>query len=180
MKNMVIVVDMQNGFSRYEQTKALEKRIVSILNRDIFDVVIATKFLNNDNSVYEKMLGWKRLKNDIERSLPDEILCHVDYVLEKYIYNCVNSNFIQRLCQLNDGEYPEKIFIMGADTDCCVLTIATTLFENNIRPIVLTHYCSSNGGLEQHQAGILCLKRLIGEKQLSDLDPKSKEELELI
>ena len=59
---------------------------------------------------------------------------------------------------------------MGADTDCCVLTTATTLFEHNIRPVVLTSYCASNGGDKSHEAGVLCMKRLIGKGQLVDIE----------
>lgn len=101
----------------------------------------------------------------------------MDYIEDKYIYNCVNADFFQNLCQLNDGEVPKNIFIIGADTDCCVLTIATSLFEYNIRPIVLTEYCNSNGGPESHVAGIRCMKRLIGEKQLVEKEILSIEDL---
>lgn len=180
MKNIVIVVDMQKGFARYSQTVTLTNKIANLLERGIFDIVIATKFMNAENSMYEKMFRWKRLETEEERAIPTEILKHVDYVAEKYIYNCVNGNFIQRLCQLNGGEYPKKVFLIGADTDCCVMTIATSLFENNIRPIVLTHYVDSNGGAESHEAGLLCMRRLIGEKQLTDIDPCSAEELDRI
>jgi nicotinamidase-related amidase len=89
----------------------------------------------------------------------------------------VNPNFIQRLCQLNGGEFPECVFIVGIDTDCCVLSIATALFETNIRPIVLTGYCASNGGMESHDAGIQCMKRLIGERQLMEKEILSIEDL---
>ena len=177
MKNIVIVVDMQNGFSRYPQTQKLSQNIAQLLDRKLFDVVIATKFLNDKNSIYEKLFDWKKLESEEEQKIPDNILKNVDYVVEKYIYNCVNTNFIQRLCQLNGGIYPEKVFVIGVDTDACVLTIATTLFENNIRPIVLTKYCYSNGGESSHKAGILSMKRLIGERQLVDIEPTLKDEL---
>lgn len=178
MKNILIIVDMQNGFARYEQTVQLSERIKSFLKRDLFDAVIATRFFNDDNSMYQKMLGWNRLKTDEEKMVPSGIAEYVDYYADKYIYNCVNPNFIQRLCQLNNGEYPQKVFIIGADTDCCVMTIATALFESNIRPIVLTKYVDSNGGPESHKAGLLVMKRLIGAKQLVNTDPISKEDLE--
>lgn len=177
MKNIVIVVDMQNGFSRYPQTQELSQNIAQLLDRKLFDVVIATRFLNDKASIYEKLFGWKKLESEEEQKIPDDILKNVDYVVEKYIYNCINANFIQRLCQLNDGTYPEKVFVIGADTDCCVLTIATALFENNIRPVVLTKYCDSNGGESSHKAGILSMERLIGEKQLVDIEPTLKDEL---
>lgn len=178
MKNILMIVDMQNGFARYNQTIELREKIKALLKRNLFDSVIATRFYNDDNSMYEKMFGWKKLKTDEERGIPQGILEYVDYYVDKYIYNCVNPNFIQRLCQLNGGQYPQKLFIVGADTDCCVLTIATALFEHNIRPIILTKYVDSNGGPESHQAGLLVLKRLIGERQLIEIDPTSKEELE--
>lgn len=177
MKNIVIVVDMQNGFSKYPQTQELSQNIAQLLDKKIFDVVIATKFLNDKDSIYEKLFDWKKLESEEEQKIPDNILKNVDYVVEKYIYNCINANFIQRLCQLNGGIYPEKVFVIGVDTDACVLTIATTLFENNIRPIVLTKYCYSNGGESSHKAGILSMKRLIGERQLVNIDPTLKNEL---
>ena len=46
MKNILIVVDMQNGFARYEQTIELTEKIEKLLELKIFDVVIGTRFLN--------------------------------------------------------------------------------------------------------------------------------------
>lgn len=177
MKNILIVVDMQEGFLRDAQTKQLKNHIVELLEKNIFDVVIATRFLNEKDSIYEKLFDWKQLEQEEERLISKDIMEHVDYVADKYIYNCVNASFIQRLCQLNEGVYPEKVFVVGVDTDCCVLTIATSLYENNIRPVVLTQYVGSTGGNKSHEAGLLCMKRLIGEKQLSDIIPQSKEDL---
>lgn len=177
MKNILLVVDMQNGFAQKEHTKELVNNIKKLLEREIFDVVIGTRFLNSDNSMYEKLFGWSKLKMEHEIAIPDELEKHMDYIEDKYIYNCVNPSFMQRLCQLNDGEVPQNIFIIGVDTDCCVLAAATSLFENNIRPIVLTQYCNSNGGTESHLAGIRCLERLIGEKQLVEKEILSVEDL---
>lgn len=177
MKDILIVVDMQEGFTQCEQAKQLKNNIVQLLNKKIFDVVIATRFLNEKDSIYERLFNWKDLEKEDERAIPKEIIEHIDYVVDKYVYNCVNASFIQRLCQLNGGTYPEKVFVVGVDTDCCVLTIGTSLYENNIRPIVLTQYTYSNGGNEYHKAGLLCMERLIGKKQLSDIIPQSKEDL---
>lgn len=46
MKNLLIVVDMQKGFARYEQTIKLTEKIRNLLESKSFDAVIATKFLN--------------------------------------------------------------------------------------------------------------------------------------
>ena len=177
MKNILLVVDMQKGFTRYEQAVDLTERIRQLLSDEVFDTVIATRFINAKNSVYEKLFGWYSLETEEEQSLVQGYNEYVDYTVDKSIYTCVNANFIQLLCQCNDGNYPEKVFVVGVDTDCCVLAIATSLFEYNIRPIVLTQYCDSTGGPESHQAGLLCMKRLIGPNQLVDKMIKTKEDL---
>ena len=177
MKNILLVIDMQNGFLCNEQTKTLVDKIKRLLEYKFFDVIIGTRFLNSDNSVYEKLFSWSKLKSEEERAIPEELVKYMNHIEDKYIYNCVNSNFIQRLCQLNEGVLPQNVFIVGVDTDCCVLATATSLFEYNIRPIVLVEYCGSNGGLESHIAGIRCMKRLIGEKQLVMKEIFSLEDL---
>lgn len=177
MKNILIVVDMQNGFLEGEHTSHLLPLITELLKTKTFDVVIGTRFLNAPNSIYEKLFYWKKLETAYETAIPEELLTHMDYIEDKYIYNCVHASFLQRLCQLNDGQLPQKVYLAGVDTDCCILSIATSLFENNICPIVLTRYCGSNGGTESHNAGILCLKRLIGDTQLIDKEILSKKDL---
>lgn len=178
VKKILLIVDMQNGFARYEQTINLGEKIRLLLDTKCFDVVVATRFLNAEHSIYEKLFSWKRLQTTEDQELVYGYEKYVDYIVDKYVYNCVTPSFIQRLCQLNDGNYPEKIYIVGADTDCCVLTISTALFENNIRPVVLTQYVDSNGGPKSHEAGILCMKRLIGKEQLVDKVVNSKEDIE--
>lgn len=177
MKNILLLVDMQTGFVNEGGTQKLADKVEALLKAKVFDYVVATRFLNYDNSIYERLFEWSQLKTDAERKLCRNFEKYADVIIEKVIYTCVDSNFLQRICQLNDGVFPEKLFVAGLDTDCCVLKIAADLYENNIRPIVLTHYCDSTGGLDSHRAGMLCLKRLIGERQLFSGEISSKDDL---
>ncbi len=166
--NILIVVDMQQGFIKSERMSALEMRILDLLKSGTFDKVIATRYQNSRNSTYEKLLSWSSMETAEEQRLANHYRDYVDLVVDKSIYTCVDGNFLQSLCRLNGGSYPETVYLVGADTDCCVLTIATGLFEHNIRPVVLTRYCDSAGGPKSHEAGITCMARLIGERQLVD------------
>lgn len=83
---------MQKGF--IENKQVLTDRVVELLKNNIFDSVIATRFLNGENSIYKKIFNWKHLETEDERSIPKEIMEHVDYLADKYFYNCVNTNFI--------------------------------------------------------------------------------------
>lgn len=59
------------------------------------------------------------------------------------------------------------LYLVGIDTDCCVLKTATDLFERGIRPIVLEHYCASNGGEDSHKAALRVMERTIGRNQIA-------------
>ncbi|WP_104747650.1 isochorismatase family protein [Helicobacter cetorum] len=176
MKKILLIIDMQMGFMRNETTKELAQKINVLLELDIFELVVASQFKNTTHSMYEKLFSWFNLKEIQEQELAinkDKI----DVIEEKVIYNVINDSFMAKLCALNKGQYPKEIYLVGADTDCCVLVNAVSLFEKNIRPIVLSEYCFSNAGLESHLAGIKCLERLIGKNQLKNNIIKSKKDL---
>lgn len=162
MKNILIVVDIQNGFNRYEQTHTLADKIIKLTNSGIFDKIIATRFRNKEGSQYTKFLNWHRLIESPDIELVNGI--KADEVVDKWVYTCITDEFMSLLKKLNDGEMPTHVFICGADTDCCVLKTATDVFEQGLMPIVLTEYCDSNAGPKSHEAGLLVMERLIGNK----------------
>lgn len=164
MRNILIVVDVQKGFVQSENTIKTAEEIVKLTTSGIFDYVIATKFINLKESQFTTHLNWHQLFASPDTDLFPGI--HTDKVVKKNIYTCVNKQFIRLLKTANKGKIPSKVYICGIDTDCCVLTIATDLFENNIIPLVLVDYCNSNGGETYHQAGLRAMERLIGFKSL--------------
>ena len=85
-----------------------------------------------------------------------------DVIIEKHGYSACCPEVLDIL-RAHDIK---EVHLAGVDTDCCVLKTAVDLFEENIRPIVLTEYCASDGGVESQKAGIKVLERLIGTEQL--------------
>ena len=83
----------------------------------------------------------------------------------------MNCKELESIIQKNNIE---KVYLVGIDTDCCVLKTAIDLFEHNIEPIVLADYCASNGGKESQNAAITVLNRNIGKKQITYGDFKGK------
>lgn len=178
MNKILIVVDIQNGFNRYEQTHILADKIVKLTNSVVFDKIIATRFRNKEGSQYTKFLNWHRLIESPDIDLVDGI--KADEIVDKWVYTCVDDNFMSLLKKLNDGELPSHVFICGADTDCCVLKTATDIFEQGLMPIVLTEYCDSNAGPKSHDAGLLVMSRLIGKKCIVTGKITSKDDLDKI
>lgn len=60
----------------------------------------------------------------------------------------------------------ERIFIVGIDTDMCVLKIAMDIFDIGVEPIIFTDCCASTAGLQAHLAGLAVLSRNIGAQRL--------------
>lgn len=166
MKNIFLLTDMQVGFTQDPVTNRLVSKTKELLDKQLFDIVVATKFINSKKSIYEQLMGWTDCSTEKEIAIRPELLPYAKEITTKTIYSCVSPNFLQRLCQINDGNYPKKIFLAGVDTDSCVLKTAVDLFENNIRPIILTNFCYSSVGPKFHDAGIVCMQQLLGEKQL--------------
>ena len=84
------------------------------------------------------------------------------------------------LRDLNDGELPDYVFVLGFDTECCVAMTATEMFESDIRPLVLTRYCGSHDGDKYHNAGLISMEHLIGPDFLIDDTIRTKKDLEII
>ena len=67
--NVLLVVDMQNGFIKDDKHKELSKKIEKLVNSNAYDKIFATKFVNDrtKNSLYEDKLNWKELKTKVEQ-----------------------------------------------------------------------------------------------------------------
>lgn len=91
--------------------KKINKKIIDniedLLQLNIFDYVIATKFKNTTNSSFENLLKWSDLKTDQEQQIDERLLDYVNLIVEKNIYSCANTNFIQQLRSINNGKLPE-------------------------------------------------------------------------
>ena len=122
MKNILLVVDIQNGFISNEMTRAALSRIENLLQAEAFDAVIATKYRNYPGSPISRLMGWDLLTTDEEQELAGSVETYADRVVEKSHYSAVNDNLIQALTELNEGTLPEYLFVAGADTECCVLS----------------------------------------------------------
>ena len=164
MKKVLIVIDMQIGFIN-DNTLRVARHIGNLLEKGEYDAVIATKFTNVKGSSYDKLLNWQGMLESRDKELLPIVENYADCIISKCSYSCVNANFIQSMVALCDG-LPEDVSIVGVDTDACVLATAIDLFELGIRPVIIEDCVGSSGGDEYHDAGMLLLKRSIGEKQI--------------
>ncbi|MEG1751821.1 MAG: isochorismatase family cysteine hydrolase [Clostridia bacterium] len=155
MRN-IIIVDMQKGFINENNMHIVEK-INNYLKQNDFDNIFFTKCINNSDSPYTKILKW----NGITKKEEQEIICDVSKkanILTKNCYGLSNKNF---KCFRDLGI--TEMEICGTDTDACCLAIAFNLFDNNIKPIILSDLCASSSKKQNiHNNALEIMKRQFG------------------
>ncbi|MEH2198576.1 isochorismatase family cysteine hydrolase [Nostoc sp.] len=171
MNFCLFIIDIQNGFIT-QNTSHIPQRVKSLLEQNLFERVIFTKFINTPNSPYVKYLNWHNLISPVEQKIVDEIEPFAQVTFDKTIYTACNEETLNFLTK-NDIK---KVFICGLDTDSCVLKTAVDFFENNIKPYILEYYSASTGGDKIHQAGILVLSQMIGVNNIVT-EPLDKQNL---
>ena len=121
---MLLIIDLQKNFIN-EYTKEVLLKIEKLLSKNIFDYVAFTKFINDTNSQFCKILNYKGCIDDEDRKI---VIDTKNYpIFDKRIYTTLNLEFKIFLEKNNI----KTIYLCGIDTDACVLKTAVDLFENN-------------------------------------------------
>lgn len=163
MTDCLVIIDIQYGFLINKETKEIPYKVRNLLKEKSFDHIVATKFLNKENSPFERFMDWHDVMED---EIHPEILKVAEKTFDKNLYTCFNEEFEKYIKDNNI----DKLYFIGVDTDACVLKSAIDCFERNIDFEVLVDFCASSGGEEYHNAAIKVLERTIGEKCIKRLD----------
>lgn len=161
MCSCLFVVDIQYGFIS-DNTKHILDPVNTLINSNIFDHIVATRFINEEDSPYRRFLKWNKLSSVEEIKLYEPVEKAANLIIDKNIYTALSAKMLDFIISNNIN----TVFIAGIDTDCCVLATSVDMFEHNIRPYVLEKYSASNGGIESHNAAIKVLQRLIGDESI--------------
>jgi nicotinamidase-related amidase len=164
MAPWLFLIDVQRGFVNpwTEHVPPLAEAL-----QDRFETVIATRFFNPEGSLHRRLIGWGRFaKESDDFPLAFEPRPGVR-VIDKATYTAAGPEIVAELQQTGVS----RVYIAGIATDNCVLKTAVDLFEAGIEPVVLAQACASHGGPECHEAGLMLLRRFIGEAQVLDGDP---------
>lgn len=159
MKN-IIIVDMQKGFMK-ETNKHLIEKINHYLKNNKFNNIFFTKCVNDSNSPYVSILHWNGMMNKEDQKIILDIPQNAK-VITKNGYG-ISNDVIKMFKSLNITEME----ICGTDTDACCFAVALNLFDNNIKPIILSDLCaSSSKNINIHNNAIEIMKRQFGNENV--------------
>lgn len=165
MSEPILIVDVQVGFIN-QFTHHIPQRVVRLIDRDRYSPLLFTRFVNAPDGPYDRFLDWHSCNSEPETDIVSELqpFAQTDFIFSK-----------SGLCGMPDEltdylgkQHIERVFIVGIDTDMCVLKIAMDLFDIGIEPMVFTDCCASTAGLQAHLAGLAVLSRNIGAMRLRD------------
>ncbi len=167
MSEILLVVDMQNGFMP-EKCRHIIPNVIKLIERflEAGKIVGFTKFINTADSNYVKLIHWSSLIHEPETSIIDELQPYIYNIFDKPYYSAFTESFSSFIL-INQIS---KIYLCGVETDSCIFKTAIDSFERGIEPVIIEDACFSAGGQQAHDAGIFLLKRNIGKNQIQMSD----------
>lgn len=179
MKTILFIIDMQKGFMN-ENTKHLVPKIVEFVNNYHFDLVIGTRYVNNENTSCHIYEGWDGCWEGTEDSeLVPEIRKLCDMVISKHTYSCWNGRVTEWIEMEEKMSGKCRVVFVGVNTGCCVLASAFDAYDEVYDITVIEDLCSSTSGVSSHNAGIQILRECITRArvvQSNEFIEKNKEE----
>lgn len=159
----LFIVDVQNGFIN-QHTKDLPSLISNFLSQVEFKNQFFIKFINEVNSPFRKWIFWDKMSSPSETDIPNILKeLEIPFLVKKnYSPFAENNNLIYQLRESGVNE----IYILGLETDICILKTAVDAFELKFRPFVLAEFCRSCSGQFAHESALKLMPKFIGRNQV--------------
>ena len=163
-KALLLVVDMQKGFVTTDATRAIVPAVNRLVERwqEQGWPIVYSRFVNIENSNWERLRDWHELKGEPQTQLVDELTVASPYVFKKSTY-AAWSHETAAVCQAHDVR---EAVIVGVDTNECVLATALAVFDAGLMPWIVSDCCASSGGSEPHKMALRLLRPLLGTQQV--------------
>lgn len=158
-KTALLIIDVQRGFIN-EHTKEIPSLVEQ--EQANYDLVWAARLEYADDSPFisiRKQSGFTDTDNPEELAFTPSP--NVKTII-KHGYSAVTGELIDDL-RTNSIT---QLDLMGVDTDQCVLATALALFDMGVTPKIIVDRCASTGGLSAHDAGVIVMRRALGNQNM--------------
>lgn len=156
----LVVVDIQQGFMQ-KGADRLVPEVRDLVRQFEPNRVYYLRYRNVPGSLFTKYLDWHEFLTRNHYDIVPDVLTAEPQIFDHYGYS-PPPELIERL----HADGIEEVGICGVDTDACVMAALFTLWDHNIRPIVLSAYCASSGGEHLHRAALDLMLRQFGSRSI--------------
>jgi len=165
MKSALIVIDVQNYFVN-EHTKSIPEKIARFIDKNKFDFVLFTKFVNYKGSNYFKLLNWGKCLGSPDTDIYPTLEKFVSgsNLFEKASYSIFKSKDFADFLKRNSIS---KLYLCGIDIDACVLASAFDAFDLGYDVEVLTDLSLSHSGERLDKAALEIIKKNLVKKEFA-------------
>lgn len=162
--NCLVLIDIQNGFIT-DETKHIPIDVKNFIekNKMRFSDIVATAYINHENSGCYKLGNWKDCMAGTEESEVVDILKpYITRTFMKDTYTCFTPEFTD---YIKTHKY-DKVYFCGIDTGCCVLASVFSCYDMVQDCAVISDLCGSVNGQTSWNSAIQLLKENITEERL--------------
>ena len=157
---MILLVDIQEGYMN-EHLRDFPKKIEKHVTNYDYDLVIATRFINKNDSLHKNDIKIKDMTVFSSKAkLVDPIEKLSDFVLMKSTYTSL-TNDVAKLLEKNNVK---QVYLAGLNTETSIIATAFDLFDKGIKPIVLSHLCNTTNGDAINEKALEILRIGIGDE----------------
>jgi len=158
-RDFLLIIDVQKGFIN-PSTAHIPELVENLQHQ--FTSVMVSRFFNPPGSPYRRLMGWERFATRSDDAALAFTPRNDAEIVDKPVYSALTPQLEDYLSRHGIDE----VALCGIATDNCVLKTAVDLFEAGYKPMVIYDACASHGGVQCHEAGLMLLRRLIGEEQV--------------
>lgn len=155
-KLALIIVDLQREF--IGQNQDYISKVKDLAESWPNDQVYWMRYLNHPDSMFVRYLDWVEAIETPETSLIKWDGIEHTHIIDHYGYG-IPQDELTVFKAKNRGAV-----ICGADTDACVMSTMFNLWDNDIKPTLLSDYCLSSGGKEYHELALKLMTRQFGPR----------------
>ena len=157
---IILLVDIQEGYMN-DRLRSLPKDIAKHVKNYDYDLAIATRFINKNDSLHKADINIKNMTVFSSKAkLVEPIEQIADFVLMKSTYTSITEDVIKLL----EKNKVEQVYIAGLNTETSILATAFDLFDKGIKPVILSHLCNTVNGEEMNQAALNILRNAVGDE----------------
>ena len=159
---LLLIIDAQEGFMN-EENKKITNDIIEHVKNEEYNLIIATRFINKIDSLYNKDSYRREITMlSSKAKLVEGIGELADITIMKSTYTALTTD-LDKLLKKNDVK---EVYLSGFNIESSIIATAFGLFDEDIKPIILSKLCGTMREDTFKQNALMILGNTIGKDNI--------------